>query len=255
MPVGVIPGVGPVTQERLGRLGVWTVADLQAASVTELVQVVGQAHGHALTNLAFARDDRAVEPERESKSISVEDPFENDLVDPSDLRVVLARDAAQVAARLRAARLFARTVTIKVRHADFTTLTRSRTLLGATDRAEILSDIALSLLAGIDTTGGIRLLGVGVAGLTDVLQEDLFADIGWDAARRATTRAWRTCRNRNDPRRDGLPGRTLEHDDHGPGWVWGSGRGRVTVRFESRNSPPGPVRTFAIDDPALRLLS
>ncbi len=255
MPVGVIPGVGPVTQERLGRLGVRTVADLQAASVTELVQVVGQAHGHALTNLAFARDDRAVEPERESKSISVEDTFENDLVDPSDLRVVLARDAAQVAARLRAARLFARTVTIKVRHADFTTLTRSRTLLGATDRAEILSDVALSLLAGIDTTGGIRLLGVGVAGLTDVLQEDLFADIGWDATQAGDDSGVEDVPEQERPPPRWVAGADVEHDDHGPGWVWGSGRGRVTVRFESRNTPPGPVRTFAIDDPALRLLS
>jgi DNA polymerase-4 len=255
MPVGVIPGVGPVTQERLGRIGVRTVADLQAASVAELVQVVGQAHGHALIDLAFGRDDRAVEPERESKSISVEDTFENDLVEPSDLRIVLERDAAQVAARLRAARLFARTVTIKVRRADFTTLTRSRTLLGATDRAEILRDVALSLLAGVDTTGGIRLLGVGVAGLTDVLQEDLFADSGGEAPHAGDDSGMEDLPEREQPTSRWMPGADVEHDDHGLGWVWGSGRGRVTVRFESRNSPPGPVRTFAIDDPALRLLS
>ena len=255
LPVGVIPGVGPVTQQRLGRIGVRTVADLQAASVDELVQVVGQAHGQALIDLAFARDDRAVEPERESKSISVEDTFENDLVDPGELRLVLERDAGQVAARLRTARLFARTVTIKVRHADFTTLTRSRTLLGATDRAQVISDVAQSLLAGVDTAGGIRLLGVGVAGLTDVLQEDLFADEGEGAGNaddqlRADVVS---APKRSAPR--WVAGADVEHDDHGRGWVWGSGRGRVTVRFETRNTPPGPVRTFAIDDPALHLLS
>jgi DNA polymerase IV len=255
MSVGVIPGVGPVTQERLSHIGVRTVADVQAVSADELAQVIGQTHGRALIDLAFARDDRAVEVERESKSISVEDTFENDLVNPSDLRLILERDASQVAARLRAAGLFARTVTIKVRHADFTTLTRSRTLLGATDRAQILSDVAQSLLAGVDTTGGIRLLGVGVAGLTDVLQEDLFAGNGIEtgiagddsrvvdvAAPEHAARRW-------------LTGADADHDDYGRGWVWGSGRGQVTIRFESRNTPPGPVRTFAIDDPALRLLS
>jgi DNA polymerase-4 len=255
LSVGVIPGVGPVTQERLGRIGVRTVADLQAASVDELVQVVGQAHGQALIDLAFARDDRAVEPERESKSISVEDTFEDDLVDPTELRLVLERDAGQVAARLRTARLFARTVTIKVRHADFTTLTRSRTLLGATDRAQVISDVAQSLLAGVDTAGGIRLLGVGVAGLTDVLQEDLFAGEG-EGAGNADDQSKADvvpAPERSAPR--WVAGADIEHDDHGRGWVWGSGRGRVTVRFETRNTPPGPVRTFAIDDPALHLLS
>ena len=52
-----------------------------------------------------------------------------------------------------------------------------------------------------------------------------------------------------------ITGADADHDDYGRGWVWGSGRGQVTIRFESRNTPPGPVRTFAIDDPALRLLS
>ncbi|HWH99001.1 MAG TPA: DNA polymerase IV [Propionibacteriaceae bacterium] len=253
MPVGVIPGVGPVTQDRLARIGVRIVADLQAASVQELVQVVGHAHGHALIDLAFARDDRAVEPERESKSISVEDTFEHDLVDPSKLRLILDRDAGEVAARLRAARLFARTVTIKVRHADFTTLTRSRTLLGATDRAQVLSDVAQSLLAGVDTTGGIRLLGVGAAGLTDVLQEDLFAGDGVGATDDDSRVTDVPAAEQSAPR--WVSGADVEHDDHGRGWVWGSGLDRVTVRFESRNTPPGRVRTFAVDDPALRLLS
>ena len=254
MPVGVIPGVGPVTKERLSRIGVRTVADLQAVSADELAQVIGQTHGRALIDLAFARDDRAVEVERESKSISVEDTFENDLVNPSDLRLILERDAGQVAARLRAAGLFARTVTIKVRQADFTTLTRSRTLLGATDRAQILSDVAQSLLAGVDTTGGIRLLGVGVAGLTDVLQEDLFAGNGIEAGIGDDSPMVDVAAPEHAVPR-WITGADADHDDYGRGWVWGSGRGQVTIRFESRNTPPGPVRTFAIDDPALRLLS
>jgi DNA polymerase-4 len=244
-----------VTKERLSRIGLRTVADLQAVSADELAQVIGQTHGRALIDLALARDDRAVEVERESKSISVEDTFENDLVNPSDLRLILERDAGQVAARLRAAGLFARTVTIKVRQADFTTLTRSRTLLGATDRAQILSDVAQSLLAGVDTTGGIRLLGVGVAGLTDVLQEDLFAGNGIEAGIAGDDSPMVDVAAPEHAVPRWITGADAVHDDYGRGWVWGSGRGQVTIRFESRNTPPGPVRTFAIDDPALRLLS
>jgi DNA polymerase IV len=255
MPVGVIPGVGPVTQERLTRIGVRTVADLQSVSADELAHVIGQTHGRALVDLAYARDDRPVELERESKSISVEDTFENDLVNPSDLHSILERDAGQVAARLRAAGLFARTVTIKVRQADFTTLTRSRTLLGATDRAQVLSDVARSLLAGVDTTGGIRLLGVGVAGLTDVLQEDLFAGNGVEAGTGGDDSRLEDVAALEPAAPRWITGADAEHDDYGRGWVWGSGRGQVTIRFETRNTPPGPVRTFAIDDAALRLLS
>jgi len=255
MPVGVIPGVGPVTQERLARIGVRTVADLQSVSADELAQVIGQAHGRTLVDLAYARDDRPVEVERESKSISVEDTFENDLVNASDLHFTLERDAGQVAARLRAAGLFARTVTIKVRQADFTTLTRSRTFLGATDSAQVLSDVARSLLAGVDTTGGIRLLGVGVSSLTDVLQEDLFAGDGVEAGIGADDSRLEDAAALEPAAPRWITGADAEHADYGPGWVWGSGRGQVTIRFETRNTPPGPVRTFAIDDPALRLLS
>jgi DNA polymerase-4 len=250
----VIPGVGPVTQERLHRIGIRTVADLQAVGVDEIVRLIGQAHGQALIELAFARDDRSVEPERESKSISVEDTFETDVVDAAALRRILARDAGQVAARLRAARLFARTVTIKIRRHDFTTHTRSRTLLGATDRVQVISDVAQSLLSGVDTAGGIRLLGLGVAGLTDVLQEDLFGSEGTDADQSVDNADVEDLQitDRLAPR--WIAGADIQHDDHGRGWVWGSGAGRVTVRFESRDTPPGPIHTFPMADPKLHLV-
>jgi len=258
MSVGVIPGVGPVTADKLRRIGVATVADLQRVSLEELVQVIGKAHGQALVELAYARDERPVEPERETKSISVEDTFDHDLVDPHALALIIDRDAHQVAARLSAARLFARTVTIKVRLHDFVTYTRSRTLLGATDRAELISQLAQSMLTGVDTTGGVRLLGVGVAGLTDVLQEDLFVTegdqrLGPDVDEGETLEAV-TPAPADQPVRTSHtwpPGADVRHDHHGSGWVWGSGLGRVTVRFETQNTPPGPVLTFATDDPAL----
>jgi DNA polymerase-4 len=252
MQVSVIPGVGPVTAEKLHRIGLHTVADLQQCPFDELAQVIGKTHAQALIDLAYARDDRPVEPDRETKSISVEDTFETDLVSRQELTAILLRDARQVATRLRAAGLFAHTVTIKVRLHDFSTLTRSRTLLSATDQADVIGSVATSLLTPVDATGGVRLLGVGVAGLTDVLQEDLFTSEGSSAAPLEDV-------VEDHPKPDEQPGRQgwpagvdVEHDQHGRGWVWGSGLGRVTVRFETRDTSPGPIRTFAAEDPALR---
>jgi len=265
MPVSVIPGVGPVTADKLHRIGLHTVGDLQRVAVAELAQVVGRTHAAALVALATAQDDRPVEPEREAKSISVEDTFERDLTDVGELTTVLLRDARQVASRLVAAGLFARTVTLKLRRHDFSTLTRSRTLLSATDRAEVIGEVATALLEAVDVTEGVRLLGVGVAGLTDVLQEDLFTaddlaagpgppevDDADDLPDGSTGPAGAV---EPEPRREKrwTPGADVGHDEHGPGWVWGAGLGRVTVRFETADTGPGPVRTFALDDPALHL--
>ncbi len=262
MSAKVIPGVGPVTFDKLRRIGIETVADLQRVGLDELVQVIGKSHGAGLKELAFARDERGVEPEREAKSISVEDTFGTDLVDQAEMTKILDRDARQVANRLSTAQLLARTVTIKVRLHGFITHTRSRTLTGGTDRPELISQIARSMLTEVDTSPGVRLLGVGVAGLSDVLQEDLFAgepelqeevdqheggeDDDPPSAPPGVT-IHRAARSEGWP-----PGADVEHDGYGRGWVWGAGRGLVTVRFETKDTPPGPVRTFSDDDPELR---
>jgi DNA polymerase IV len=251
MQVSIIPGVGPVTAEKLRRIGIYTVADLQECAFDELSQVIGKTHAQALTDLAYARDDRPVEPDRETKSISVEDTFETDLVSRQELTAILLRDSRQVATRLRAAGLFAHTVSIKVRFHDFSTLTRSRTLLNATDRADVIGSVATSLLSAVDATNGVRLLGVGVAGLTDVLQEDLFGAEASVPSASEDAVADRSRPEEEPARQDWPPGSDVEHDQHGPGWVWGSGLGRITVRFETKDTPPGPVRTFTSDDPAL----
>jgi DNA polymerase IV len=252
MQVSVIPGVGPVTAEKLHRIGLHTVADLQQCPFDEIAHVIGKTHAQALIDLAYARDDRPVEPDREMKSISVEDTFETDLVSRQELTAILLRDARQVATRLRAAGLFAHTVTIKVRLHDFSTLTRSRTLLSATDQANVIGSVATSLLSAVDATGGVRLLGVGVAGLTDVLQEDLFTSEGSSAAPLEDVVEDHPKPDEQPGRQGWPPGVDVEHDQHGRGWVWGSGLGRVTVRFETRDTSSGPIRTFAADDPALR---
>lgn len=251
MSVGAIPGVGPATRERLLRLGVTRIADLQRMSLAELTRELGRASGTNLHALAYARDDRPVQAEREAKSVSVEDTFEHDERDPARLAAIITRDAREVASRLGAADLFARTITLKARTPDFATHTRSRTLSGATDSPEVIARVARELLAGVDTSAGVRLLGVGVAGLVTVAQEELFGldpepvavdleEVVADTRERRRPSTW-------------LPGVDVVHAEHGRGWVWGQGLGRVTVRFETAETGPGPVRTFAADDPALRL--
>ncbi|MDQ7991618.1 MAG: DNA polymerase IV [Propionicimonas sp.] len=245
LPARAIPGVGPATMERLSRLGVEKVRDLQRLSSAELVRELGRSAGETLFQLAQGIDERAVEPDRDTKSISVEDTFEHDIADPGVLAGILERQAGQVAERLSRAGLFARTVTIKLRWPDFSSVTRSRTLLGATDRPEAVTAIARDLLGGLETSPGVRLLGVGVSGLVGVAQEALF-DLAGEAPvveERAAV---------PDRRPAGwLPGTDVVHDELGPGWVWGSGHGVVTVRFETAETGPGPVRSFAVADPAL----
>lgn len=258
MSVRVIPGVGPATFDRLARLGVSTVADLQRVSENELVRELGRAHGTTLHALAYARDDREVSPDRDRKSVSVEDTFEVDLVSREDMLARIERDARLVAQRIRAAGVFARTVTLKVRLHDFTTWTRSRTLDGATDSAEVIAAEATDLLGGLQLGQGVRLLGVGVSGLVGVAQDRLFdagggSGSGGGAGAAPTVRSEdRTETIERRPAR-WVPGADVLHDEMGPGWIWGTGLGRVTVRFETATTGPGPVRTYALDDPALHL--
>lgn len=268
LSIRAIPGVGPVSAEKLTRLGIHTVADLQQASLTELNRELGPSWASGLHEFAFARDDRPVSADREVKSISMEDTFATDLTDRAELEQILDRDAARVAARLRKQHLFARTVSIKVRLADFTTLTRSRSLVGGIDAESTVAEIGKQLLAPIEVSGGIRLLGIGVSGFTQAAQEQLFS-LG-ESTSDDTTSTERDGSHADQPaehppdagqfrsgpfgrgRREGwLPGVEVEHVEFGRGWVWGSGLGRVTVRFETRERPRGPVKVFAEDDPAL----
>ncbi len=256
MHVSVIPGVGPATAERLRRAGITTVADLEAVSLDELVRLVGKAHGAGLHQLSRALDDRPVVAEREAKSVSVEGTYDTDLVDRKLLEGLLTRQAGEVAARLRKHGLSGRTVSIKVRLHDFTTLSRSNTLSEPTDSTAIIARLARGLLADLDTSGGVRLLGVGVSGLADWIQDDLFgeSESDGDAAAAAAESPDETEQALDAVRRRSTygPGQDVEHDEMGRGWVWGSGRGVVTVRFETASTPAGPVRSYAVDDPALR---
>lgn len=252
MPLRAIPGVGPATFERLRRLGLTTVEQAREQSRDELMAILGQASGASLYRLVRADDDRPVDPSRETKSISAEETFETDVTDRAVLRHEVTAQGVALAGRLRAAQLSARTVTLKVRHHDFETHTRSTTLSGPTDDATVVTDLALGLLDGLDLAGGVRLIGVGVSGLTTWTQPALFSEQTSNPSPSpepvptsprhgpvtSTSPTW-------------SPGADIHHREHGDGWVWGSGLGRVTIRFETRSTPAGPVRTFAADDPDL----
>ncbi|MEU9163232.1 DNA polymerase IV [Streptomyces sp. NPDC048424] len=287
MSVRTLPGVGPATGEHLRRAGITTVGELAEAGEDELVRMLGRAHGVGLYRMALGLDDRPVVAERDAKSVSVEDTFDVDLHDRVRIRNEVQRLADRCVQRLRGSGHSGRTIVLKVRRYDFSTLTRSETLRGPTDDPAVVREAAARLLEGVDTTGGVRLLGVGVTGLADYTQEDLFAQSlaaepdgvdGTDGADGASEAAGTAGAGGNGepgaaaapveasgaqvaagqpgepeaaPERRWPAGSDVRHALYGPGWVQGSGVGRVTVRFEQPGSEPGRVRTFLVDDPEL----
>lgn len=250
LEVSRLPGVGPATAARLRTWGVHTIGDLAAVNPADLAALLGQAAAAWLHEGAHGRDDRPVIAERDTKSVSAEETFDVDLSDPAEMAQEVAHLAARVAARLAAGGLFGRTVTLKLRRADFTTITRAAT---TAQPSAGVAGAALQLLAQVGAVGGVRLLGVSVSALSGFSQPDLFwapAPAGGHAGPAGPA-----------PAADEPPGGPLSrvwatgmdvvHATYGPGWVWGAGRAGVSVRFEGPGTPPGPVRTFAGGDPDL----
>ena len=153
-------GVGPATERKLTALGVRTVGELAALPEDTLVRSLGESAGRHLHALAWNRDERPVVAEHEAKSVGHEQTFPRDLHDHADLDHHLVGLADGVASRLRAAGATARTVQLKVRFADFTTITRSRTLPEPIDLAADIRRVASDLLHALDVAPGVRLLGV-----------------------------------------------------------------------------------------------
>lgn len=271
LPVGKVPGIGPATQARLAQWGVVTIGDLAGVAKEDLVGTFGVAHGNGLYRSARADDDRPIVIEREAKSVSAEDTFPTDLTSTVRLAMEIDLLATRVGHRLRAGAVSGRTVTLKVRRYDFSTVTRSATLPQPVDDTKVIAATAKRLLGEVSIDGGVRLLGVGVSGLSEFVQEDLFAgESGDDADENGDDQG----RSGDELGRSGVsagvldgaetssgavpaterswaPGADVAHAEFGPGWVWGSGLGRVTVRFEGPGTPPGKVRTFRTEDPDL----
>jgi DNA polymerase-4 len=169
LPVGALWGVGEKTERELVRLGLHTVGDIANTPRATLVRALGQASGAHLHALAWGRDERSVVAHEPDKSIGAEETFSRDVDDPEVVRRELLRLSERTAGRLREAGLVGRTVTLKVRFADFTTITRSRTLRDPTDVAQEVFATARGLFdsLGLDRAR-LRLVGVRVEGLAEV---------------------------------------------------------------------------------------
>ncbi|WP_443627202.1 DNA polymerase IV [Arthrobacter hankyongi] len=160
LPVGALWGVGAKTRETLARLGIRTVADLAHTPPSALHKLLGAAGDH-VHRLAWGIDDRAVTPERIEKSIGAEETFDDDVADTGQLRRELLRLAHRTASRLRASGMQCRTVAMKLRYADFTTINRSRRLPEPADSAQQLYAAALQLLEALGPRPQrVRLVGL-----------------------------------------------------------------------------------------------
>lgn len=176
LPARALWGVGPATLVKLERLGVRTVGDIADLPEAALVGSLGHAAGRQLGRLASGIDPRPVEPGQRAKSVGHEETFPTDLHDHGRLGREVVRMADAVAWRLRRDGRAARTVTLKVRFADFRTITRSTTLDRPVDEGPALARAARTMLGGIDPSPGVRLLGVTGSGLVDAAARQLTLD-------------------------------------------------------------------------------
>ena len=263
LPVRKLWGIGPVSGERLARLGIDTIGDLAAMSEVEVASVLGSSVGPALHMLARGHDDRPVTERAAAKQISAESTFARDIVDLAGLRPAIEKSAADAHRRLLADGRGARTVVLKLKRADMSILTRSTTLPAATTDLETLTSMARRLAIDPHTVGPIRLVGVGFSGLSAVEQYALCGDA--DVAPPTDADPENATVIDTAPSADGFDrggaasggdgwatGADVVHPEFGHGWVQGSGHGVVTVRCETRATGPGIARTFAGDDGALR---
>ncbi|MCV7318581.1 DNA polymerase IV [Mycolicibacterium confluentis] len=247
LPVRKLWGIGPVAEEKLHRLGIETVGELAALDDTEVASILGATIGPALHRLAQGIDDRPVAERAEAKQISAESTFAADLTTLAQLIEATGPIAEHAHRRLQRDGRGARTVTVKLKKADMSTLTRSATLPYATADAATLGATARRLLLDPIDVGPIRLLGVGFSGLSDVRQESLFPELEQQQTEMGAARAPDAA---PEPQVDGWRiGDDVRHPEFGHGWVQGAGHGVMTVRFETRSSGPGLVRNFAVDDP------
>lgn len=277
LPVRKLWGIGPVSGDRLARLGIDTIGDLAAMSPVEVASVLGATVGPALHRLAQGIDDRPVAERASAKQISAESTFAEDIVDLDELRKAIRRAATDAHRRLLKDGRGARTVVLKLKRSDMSILTRSATTAAATTDFDDLERTAQRLALDPRSVGSIRLVGVGYSGLTAVQQYALFDDLDTGGDEQVvevqeTVQDSTVSETGQDPTVDTgspeperfapggnplsrapfAPGADVTHPEYGHGWVQGSGHGVVTVRFETRTTGPGRTRTFGVDDPDLR---
>jgi DNA polymerase-4 len=160
LPVGKFHGVGPVTADKMNRLGIFTGADLRRQSLAFLQQHFGKS-GPWYRAIANGEDDRPVVPDRPRRSSGSETTFSNDLTDPADIEAGVQAMADEVWAWCEKARVFGRTVTVKIKYANFLQTTRSRTLPAIVTSQETLRNVSIDLVRTVfPPAKGVRLVGV-----------------------------------------------------------------------------------------------
>ena len=176
LPVRRLSGLGPKTAPRVEALGIRTLGELRRAKTATLRPVFGR-YAERVQQRAAGIDDRPVVPDTEELQISAEETFDTDIADHAQLHAELTRLADGSAARLRARRLVAACVLIKIRRKDFTTYTRQRHIEPPTQETRVIARVAAALLdawLATQPTAALRLLGVGVSQLSPALQLELF---------------------------------------------------------------------------------
>jgi len=197
LPVGALWGVGEKTEQTLARLGLHTVGDIANTPVGTLQRALGGAVGAHLSALSWGRDPRRVTPHEPEKSVGAEETFPVDVDDPAVITRELLRLSERTAARLRATGQVGRTISIKIRFADFTTITRSKTLPEATDVGRTVYETAVGLYEALGLERArLRLVGVRVEGIADaagVPRQLLLGqkESGWREAEQAVDKASR----------------------------------------------------------------
>ncbi|MFZ9789512.1 MAG: DNA polymerase IV [Candidatus Nanopelagicales bacterium] len=168
LPVGALWGVGGKTEEVLKRLGLFKVADIANLPLKTLKRALGEGIAEHLYELSWGKDERSVETNEPEKSVGNEETFSKDLDQAEDILREVLRLSEKVAARLRQAGLMGRTITLKVRFSNFSTITRSKTLLDPTDVAKEIYEVAKSLFEGLKLDQvRVRLVGVRVEKLVE----------------------------------------------------------------------------------------
>jgi len=193
LPVRAIWGVGPKTAESLERLGLHTVSDIAHTPRATLIRALGESTGASLYELAWGRDYRDVIPDEPEKSIGNEETFSEDLDNPEEILREFLRMTEKATARLRERSLFAKTISIKIKFADFSSLTRSKTVPIAIDNTHDTYEVVKALYLALRNDGArIRLVGVSLSQLQEgaPVQLELGArERGWREADTAIDRA------------------------------------------------------------------
>jgi DNA polymerase IV len=163
----IVPGIGPKTAARLAEMGYATLGALQAAPVTELQERFGERYGHDLHRRAHLHDESPVVTERVVKSRSVETTFDTDIADQEQLEGILRKQSKELAVGLQRKEARGRTIAIKVRLDDWTTVTRARSIDAFINDEATIMEVAVDLLRAYAPARPVRLLGVRVAGFED----------------------------------------------------------------------------------------